>query len=221
MKAIIICGGDVGDYEFYKQSDFDGAYIICADGGLKHCKKLNIRPDLIVGDNDSWTEQYPAEIESVVSPPEKDYTDTNICIDEAIERGFKEIMLIGALGGRRDHEFSHFCLLAYGLKRGVKIKILDRYNEIWMEDKPFELFRGSRKYVSFFPFGGDVEEFTVRGLKYEAEKMRLACDEVRASSNEFDKCDAALISFKSGRVIVMLCDDRAADQRSESNAKQV
>ncbi len=211
MRAIIFCGGDVSDYDFYKNIDFEGSYIICADGGLRHAQKMGIEPDLIIGDRDSWNGEYPDEIKTIVSPPEKDLTDTNLCIDNAIEHGCDEIILIGALGGRRDHEFSHICLLAYGLKRNVRIKISDRYNEIWMEDRPFTLKRGERKYVSFFPFGGDVEGFSIKGLKYETENMRLVCDEVRASSNEFADSDTAEISFKSGRLIVMLCADRVSD----------
>lgn len=205
--AVILCGGEVADYDFFDKES--NAYIICADGGLKHAKPLGVEPDLIIGDSDSWFCDYPSNAEVILYPPEKDFTDTNLCIDKAIERGFKNIVLIGALGGRTDHEFSHLCLLAYGLKRGVKIKIADRYNEIWLESKPFKLKRGSRRFVSFFPFGGVVEGFSVRGLKYETENMCLRFDEVRASSNEFGDSDIAEVDFKSGTLVVMLCDDRA------------
>lgn len=211
MKAIIFCGGDVSDYGFYNPEDFKGAYILCADGGLRHAKRMGVTPDLVIGDMDSCNAADGVKCKCF--PPEKDFTDTNLCIDNAVEQGCDEIVLIGALGGRRDHEFSHLCLLAYGLKRGVRIVISDKYNEIRMADKPFKLKRGSRKYVSFFPFGGRVEGLTIRGLKYETDNMCLEADEVRASSNEFtERCGEAEVSFTSGRLVVMLCDDRESEE---------
>ena len=131
-----------------------------------------------------------------------------MAIDCAIENGADEILLFGGLGGRIDHEFSHFCLIKYALDRRVRLKLIDDINEIWMENKPFELRRGRKKYVSFFPYSGAVTDFTIKGLKYEAENMTLSTGEVQASSNEFAESDIAKISFDNGTLLVMLCDDR-------------
>ena len=76
-----------------------------------------------------------------------------------------------------------------------------------MENRPFTLQRTEKRYVSFFPYGGPVEDFSVRGLKYETEHMTLDCGRVQASSNEFAGADEAQISFRSGVVLVMLCQD--------------
>ena len=85
---------------------------------------------------------------------------------------------------------------------------MDGSHEIWMEDKPFALYPNDKKYISFFPYGGDVCGFTVKGLKYQAEDICLSCDRVQASSNQFDGEEQAKISFQSGGVIlVMRCND--------------
>ena len=97
--------------------------------------------------------------------------------------------------------------MAYGLSRGVQIKITDKNNEIMMADKPFVLEKTDKKYVSFFAFGGNVEGFSVYGLKYEAVNMSLDCDMIYATSNEFIDAPFARIDFKKGRLIVMMCND--------------
>ena len=206
-SAVIFCGGPIASYDYLRAMDFQGKFIICADGGLKHLCELGISADVIVGDNDSWTGEYPKSAEVIKLPMEKDFTDTNFCVDYLIERGYKNIEIIGGMGGRADHEFSHYCLIDYALSKGARIRMTDEHNEIWMENKPFTLFRGNKKYVSFFPFGGTVEGLSVRGLKYSADNIRLECDKVQASSNEFSDCEAAEIDFKSGTLLVMLCDD--------------
>lgn len=208
MKAIIFCSGEIRDYEYLKNRDFDNCLIICADGGLRHAEALNIIPDVIIGDGDSYKGDFPQNGNVIRYPSDKDFTDTNLCIDYALEKGYKEIEILGGLGGRRDQEFSHYCLMAYGLSKNIKIKMSDELNEISMENKPFILKKGDKKYVSFFPYGGTVEGFSVKGLKYETENMYLEPHLVQASSNEFSNNDTAEITFKSGTLLVILSRDR-------------
>ena len=62
--------------------------------------------------------------------------------------------------------------------------------------------------MSFFPYGGNVEGFTVKGLKYSAENIILDCGEAQASSNEFTDSEKAEILFNKGYVLVMRCKDK-------------
>ncbi len=207
-RAIIFCSGEMdGDEVFLPEYRKD--LILCADGGYKHAKRLGLKPDLIIGDLDSGLKEYPKEIPCRVYPSEKDKTDTNLCLDYAIGQGCTEVVILGGIGGRLDHEFSHLSLLMNGLHRGVRVKLINKQNEIWMEDKPFSLKPSEKKYISFFPFGGTVEGFTVHGLKYEASDMSLVCDCAQASSNQFDGEDIAYVSFNDGGcLLVMRCADR-------------
>lgn len=208
MKSIIFSGAYIENYDYLSEINFDDYLIICADSGYKHAKLLNVVPDVILGDNDSYVNKYPDDIKNFVYPPEKDFTDTNIAIDYAIKHNAEEILIIGGLGGRIDHEFSHFCLMNYALDKGVKLKLINDTNEIWMEKNPFTLKKSKRKYVSFFPYAGDVFNFSIKGLKYETTNMHMVPNRVQASSNEFSDSNTAFVTFDSGIVIVMLCDDR-------------
>ena len=85
--------------------------------------------------------------------------------------------------------------------------MLDEKNEITMKDKNFLHYPNDKKYISFFPFGETVNNFSIKGLCYEAENMTLECGEVRASSNCFDGGDVAEISFENGYVLVIRSND--------------
>lgn len=207
MRAIIFCNGDIDDYSGLKERCAD-SLVICADGGIRHAERIGIMPDVIIGDNDSRQSAYEGAKEIFVYPTRKDYTDTQLCVDCAIERGCNKIELLGGMGGRHDHEYSHYCLMEYALNRGSELIMLNECNMIFMKDKPFTLQKCGYKYVSFFPFGGRVDGFSVEGLEYTAENMTLECGLVQATSNEFAGADEAMISFKSGKLLVMLCNDK-------------
>lgn len=207
MICYIFCSAPVENYDYLKKFDFKKNYVICADGGYIHVEKLGIVPDLWLGDGDSLVEKQIVAKETMTFPVKKDYTDTDLAVTEALKRGFEEIVILGALGGRLDHEFSHFCLLKKILQSGARGILLNEKNEITMENKNFTVYPGDKKYISFFPFGGDVMDFSVKGLCYETEGIRLQPDKVQASSNCFNGENSGEISFTSGYVLVIKSND--------------
>lgn len=211
MKSIIFSSAVISDYSYLNNIDFSEYLIICADGGYMHAMRLGITPDVIIGDNDSWNIQYPDTIKSYkYSPDDKDKTtDTNLAVDYAIDHGCDEIQIHGGIGGRIDQEFTHFCLMKYAIDKNVTLKLIDDINEIWMENKSFDLPPTSnKKYVSFFPYAGIVENVSIKHFKYEAENLTLNPGLVQASSNEFLDNRVGRVEFDDGVIIVMLCNDR-------------
>lgn len=207
MRCYIFCSAPIDSYDFLKKYDFQKDFVICADGGYVHAKRLGLTPDIWLGDGDSLGNVEIEAKEKLVFPAKKDFTDTDLAVQEALKRGYDEIIIIGALGGRLDHEFSHFCLLKKILDNNAKGFLVSEKNEITMEKESFSVFPDGRKYISFFPFAGDVENFSVKGLCYEAENMHLSCSEVQASSNCFDDGKVGEVSFSSGYVLVVRADD--------------
>ncbi len=207
MICYIFCSAPIEDYAYLKNFEFEKNYVICADGGYSHTERLGIVPDLWLGDGDSLKEKQIVAKEIMTFPVKKDYTDTDLAVTEALKRGYKDIVILGALGGRLDHEFSHFCLLKKVLERGAKAVLLNEKNEITMENKCFTVYPDGKKYISFFPFGGDVTDFSVKGLCYETEGIHLECSKVQASSNCFNGENPGEISFSSGYVLVIKSND--------------
>lgn len=207
MRCYIFSSAEIKSYDFISEYDLKNGFIICADGGYKHAEKLGIIPDVWLGDGDSLdgTEVYSKE--RIVFPTHKDSTDTDLAVDLALSRGYKDIVIFGGLGGRIDHEYANFCLLKKICDLGGNGVLVNEKNEIFIKKHGFELYPNNKKYISFFPFGGDVEDFSVSGLCYKAEKMKLECSKAQASSNCFGTEDKAIVSFSSGYVLVIRADD--------------
>lgn len=150
-KAVIISAGSITDYSYTKAFIHKGDAVICADGGLVHAQKMGITPELTVGDFDSYQGALQGEVRRF--NPEKDYTDTHIAVTEALDRGYKEIVLLGATGTRLDHTLSNIGLLEYITQMGAKGTIVNENNIITVIRENTAIKNDGFKYVSIIPVG--------------------------------------------------------------------
>ena len=64
--------------------------------------------------------------------PEKDATDAELACDYAADKGFGDIVLLGATGTRFDHTIANVYLLKNLADKGIKAKIIDSNNIIYI-----------------------------------------------------------------------------------------
>jgi len=204
MKCLIFCSSNDSGIEFLKRIDFSDSYIICADGGASVLQKLGLKADLWVGDMDSYKgSDYDFYKEKAVYPSDKDLTDAHIAVIEALNRNMTEICLFGATGGRLDHEYANYCLLKYILKNGGFGTILNEKNRICLTNKNIKIYPEKEKYISFFPFGGEVKSLTVKNAKYVLQNYDLTDDHTYTVSNEFINEKPVEIELDSGYLLIM------------------
>ena len=179
-----------------KNGGFD--VILAADAGMEALYRDHILPDIIVGDFDSVnpdTLEYfhdKEQIEVCMLNPEKDDTDTEYAIREAIRRG--------AMG--------NISLLGIGLEEQIKISLVDEHNRIRMINQPLTIRKAEQygKYVSLIPFSEKVSGVTLRGLKYPLTDYTMGGFNSLGISNEIVS-DEASISLSSGQLIVIESKD--------------
>ncbi len=128
----IFSGGELKNLDFIKIDSAD--MIVCADRGLKYVQELEITPNIIVGDFDSFTGALPDNVEILRSPPEKDDTDTMLAVKTAIANGAEHIRIYGALGGRFDHTYANVQALKYIFMQGCTAVLEDSENMITLQN---------------------------------------------------------------------------------------
>ena len=108
-RFVILLGGALAlTSRLHKQ--VSGARAIAADSGMAHADALGLDVELWVGDFDSTSDELAARhagIERQAHPCAKDATDGELAVAEALRRGAKEIVLVGAFGGQTDHLLGH------------------------------------------------------------------------------------------------------------------
>ena len=99
MRCVIIAGSPDAEINFIAEQVKDGNYLICADKGYEYAKKAGIKPDLIVGDFDSYSGELPDDCEIIKLNSHKDDTDLLHCIGVALSRGYDDFLILAATGG--------------------------------------------------------------------------------------------------------------------------
>ena len=206
-RCVLIAAGQICDYErtksFLQSDDF---FIFC-DGGLVHADGLGIKPALIVGDFDSCNEEqlsaWSDRCEIIRLPREKDDTDTFFAVKLALERGFNDFLLLGAMGGRFDHAFGNISILLYLDGLGKNAVLIDDYSQMQIVGKKPFFIKDDSSYFSVLTVAGDVSGVNIKNAKYPLENASLSSDFQLGISNEVLPGKTAEVSVEQGRVLVV------------------
>ena len=207
MNVAIVSGGTAPSERLVRNYLEKVDFIIAADRGSECLYNYGIIPDLLLGDFDSVKKEIldtvKLQIKEVLEfPPEKDYTDTEIAIIEAIKRGAKKIYLFGAIGSRMDHTLGNIGLILTTKKRGATLEIIDDNNRVYLGEKKMKLFGEYGETISFHALCDKVKGFKIRDAKYNLETCDMNLLEPRAICNEF--VDTPIeISYEEGELLIL------------------
>ncbi len=210
MRAVIFANGDLPHPELVPGMLQEGDLLIAADGGARHLADLGLRPQVAIGDFDSLA---AAEVEFLTTqgveivrhPAHKDFTDLELALREAHQRGCDPILVFAALGQRWDQTLANLLLPAAPGLEGVSICLVEGNQEI-------TLLHPQRKAIvsgqpgdtlSLIPVAGDAQGITTSGLEYPLHNETLRFGATRGVSNSLLEPQAS-IYFEKGLLLCTL-----------------
>lgn len=208
MRAFIYTGGNVWE-ENITERPKEGDLVIAADAGLLNARKLGVKPSVLLGDFDSLGEPDSMDdgTELIRVPAEKDDTDTQLAVRVALERGAKEITIIGGLDGRLDHSLSTLAILEDLEQRHVHALVTSGKNRArFLRNNSTLIPRSGFRYLSLIAADPTVKGVTVEGCKYPLKKAKLSRLNQYAVSNELTG-NCALIDVRRGGVWIIESSD--------------
>lgn len=211
MKIALIAAGDMKDFDFYKELLKDANLIICIDGGSNHLYRLEMNPDLIIGDLDSIKpevkDHYMKQgIEFKKFPRKKDKTDTEIAIEYAYSLNPSEVILLGAIGSRLDHSLTNINLLYNYYNKDIVLKLINENNEVVLITDSISLTGDAGDTVSLVPLNGDVTGVCLEGLEYPLGDATIRFGSSLGVSNVMTK-GTCNVSIKTGYLLVIKSHD--------------
>lgn len=205
---MVITGGKAPPQSIIEPLLRECDFLVAADSGLEQSLLYGRRPDLVVGDMDSLSNRAlldtfaPEQVK--IYPTDKDYTDTELALDEIA--GYDKKILIGGGEGRLDHTLALLALFEsdrrpdFWFSRREEIFLLDRCLEL--EGKPGEL-------ISFYPLGNRDVFFKSEGLVWPLEPVRWDRGEL-SLSNRFRQNKVSLERVRGSLLVIRSFPDLPA-----------
>ncbi len=212
-RILIITGGEVNitsSLQYTETKKYNK--IIAVDGGLLAASKMNIVPDVVLGDFDTVDlellneyEKKGCEIKKL--NPIKDDTDTEAAFMLAKDK-YKadEIDFFGAVGSRFDHSYSNIFLLKRAYEAGIKAYIITDMCRISVISKDVTVKKSELygKYVSLIQFDGNANGVILKNFVYELDGFDFDTKKTYrlGVSNELNG-DEAYIHIEEGYMLMI------------------
>lgn len=206
--VIVVAGGDVPPPSVRAMLPPD-ATVIAADSGLDHAITLGLTPSIVVGDMDSVDPEALAgvgdDVTVEVHPVDKDASDLELAVREAMTLVPDEVVVVGGHGGRLDHLLANVALLAGEDLSDVAVRWLAGRDLVVPVRDTVTIEARPRATVSVLPVGGPAQGVTTRGLRWELHDADLDPTSSRTISNEFVGTTAT-VTVREGVVVVIVPD---------------
>lgn len=201
-KALLFINGDAPK-SFPNPEKY--GLIACTDGAFHYLKNLDFpleKLDFISGDFDSHSgKDENLYHEKFIYTPDQDKTDFHKALEIIIEKGFKNIDILGGSGGEQDHFLGNLTV-AFGFKDILNIKFYDEFSEYYFVPKNFAVKNVKDKMISLYPFPS-VENITTKGLNWPLTNGNLSITS-RIGTRNFAVEDEVSIEYEKGDLLVFI-----------------
>lgn len=199
----ILLGGDVTP-TLRLIEQVAGTRVIAADSGMRHAKAFGILPELWLGDFDSsdpTLQTAYAIVPRQTYSSNKDATDGDLAITEALHRGAASIILVGATGGQFDHVLCHAMMLQVLHRRDVQCWMTNGVEECYPLQACTLKGHADGTRVSIVPTS-NIVGLTLNGVKWPLKNKMVPMGSSLTLSNESE--GDVEISFKSGEGLIIV-----------------
>jgi thiamine pyrophosphokinase len=182
-RALILANGESPSARLFNQIHNSDDWFVCADGGANHAARFGKMPHLIIGDLDSITDETlelfkKARIKKL---KEQNSTDLEKAFTITIRKGYTDIIVLGATGGRLDHAIGNLSALAK-FSRSANIKFIDNSGVFIPVGRSLELNIPVKTTISLLPLSRCSNIITT-GLKWNLKNESLQLGQRESTSN--------------------------------------
>lgn len=179
--------------------------LIAADGGASVCIGAGLRPDVIIGDMDSFRIQPEFGELNIIVDNDQETNDLEKALKHAKLLGGSHITIMGATGIRLDQTLKNISVMQQFYSTFEELIFRDEMCWMRILPKEFSFNVNPGTVISLFPISGLVEGIITDGLKYPLKNESLENGVRDGSSNEAVS-NKVTISHGSGSLLLMVFD---------------
>jgi thiamine pyrophosphokinase len=199
FKTVILANGNFPKHEIPLGFLYNAGQIICCDGAAQNLLNVGLKPDFIIGDLDSVSEEIKEIFADILlHRTEQETNDLTKAVQFCLENNRTDITILGATGKREDHTLGNLSLLLdYAEKANVQMLTDDGVFTPLLESNTLESYRGEQ--ISIFSLQPDTV-FTFQNLRYPVKDRKLT-SWWQGTLNEATS-DNFTVRFDKGKVLV-------------------
>lgn len=189
-RAIVFANGDCNDAICTLANISKKDFLVCVDGGLRHCLAAGLQPNLLVGDLDSLDKASAdaingQHIECVQFPTQKNASDLELTLRTLLDRSIEEVVLLGISGGRTDHVLFNWQLAA-SRSWPYRLRLIDDYVDAQVVDssRPLSITAEAGQTFSVIPLIQNAKGVEIAGAAYPLTGADLPLGSTLGLSNE-------------------------------------
>ncbi|MBR9978476.1 MAG: thiamine diphosphokinase [Bacteroidetes bacterium] len=202
-NALLICNGEMTTGAVLRSLASQLDFIVCADGGANAAHAHGLRPDVIIGDFDSITNEtrghYLRAGVSFIHQAGQNDTDFEKALLLLREKGMRTVAICGVTGKLLDHTLGNFSILLRYVQ-DFRLVLFDMHYrvDVITGQGSFPSMQGSR--VSIVPLSS-ARGVQSSGLRYPLNGEQLAFGIAEGTCNEA-LGETFTISSESGVLLV-------------------
>lgn len=165
FDAVIVGGGEFPKAEEPLMVLEKAPYVVCCDGAADEYISSGSVPDAIVGDGDSISAYNRTKYSAILHCiSEQESNDQTKAVHFLLERGKRNIAIVGATGKREDHTIGNISLLMEYARMGAAVRMFTDYG-VFVPCRGAVTFQcRPGQQLSIFNF--TAKGFASEGLKY-------------------------------------------------------
>ncbi|MEX0608094.1 MAG: thiamine diphosphokinase [Balneolaceae bacterium] len=202
MHALIICNGFPPSKLLLTQEVAKADLIIGADGGGNILLNHLIKPDVVIGDLDSFQKPEKPDFEILLDRGQET-NDLEKALEYALKAGSDSCTVLGAFGKRMDHSLKNLSVMKKFDDKLSSLVYKDEYQKAFLVSSYYEDQLPAGTIISLFPLSGIVKGITTNGLKYPLQNDELRNGARDGTSNENIQ-PAFSITVDSGDLVVFV-----------------
>lgn len=146
--------------------------VVCCDGAIEALDKIGKTPLALIGDGDSVSEELKNKyLDRWHFIADQETNDLTKAMNFCIEKGFKEVAILGATGKREDHTLANISLLIEYSKQ-VNVRMFTDYGVFVPISQTTTLSSFAKQQVSIFSLDAN-NPLTSKKLRYPIENRKF------------------------------------------------
>ena len=173
MSTVILASGEYPRHETPLRLLADAERVVCCDGAANELCAHGLAPDRIIGDLDSLAPELRTRYaDRVVHDPSQETNDLTKAFRYCVANHWRDLVILGAGGGREDHLLGNISLLADFSREANVVMVTNHGLLRAFHDSPARLEAQPGQQISIFAPDPETR-VTGEGFKYPLHDLQL------------------------------------------------